>query len=550
MSISKIFGNLDFATIVGNSDWNESMVRTAIIDKLLWQLGYSVSNQNLLTEKIIHFQLGKEKKDKKADYVLKFGNSFVCVIDAKEPQESIIKQENIEQAYSYANAYDIRSKYFALCNGLEFALFKTDVERPCLLHFALSEIDQHWDNLKQKLSPDSFQTGKPIEYEKNDNGNTFDNTTYCRKLLPDSIPIRRQIAQRHFGVHPYFTKQSWDIVQNCIKNYSKPGDIVLDPFGGSGVTVVESLMLGRKGIHIDINPFANFLVDSLVTPVKIQDLEDAFESIEKKFIEKDPKTKKEIKEALKKYPHPKRLPLPKGSDVKTADKLFNEKQTVQLGLLKSLILKVKDKSIRKTLFLMLSGLVHYYNQTSFDGPHGNTGSSAMWVYRYRIAEHPTALDFLSLLKRRFKTIRRAKLEIKSIITESTIGDAQIIKASATDLSFLKDESVDYIYTDPPYGRNIQYLDLSAMWYASYKDLKPYIFYSYGERHRTMPGNFGARASKLYPLLKNGHYDVKLSAEELQKIALWLDCVSPFYGVYEKEGGEAQLRGEVAYPTLE
>jgi hypothetical protein len=44
--------------------------------------------------------------------------------------------------------------------------------------------------------------------------------------------------------------------------------------------------------------------------------------------------------------------------------------------------------------------------------------------------------------------------------------------------------------------------------------------------------------------------VKLSEEELQKIALWLDCVSPFYGVYEKEGGEAQLRGEVAYPTLE
>jgi cytochrome c553 len=91
---------------------------------------------------------------------------------------------------------------------------------------------------------------------------------------------------------------------------------------------------------------------------------------------------------------------------------------------------------------------------------------------------------------------------------------------------------------------------NGKWYASYKDLKPYVFYSYGERHRTMPGKFGARASKLYPLLKNGHYDVKLSEEELQKVALWLDCVSPFYGVYEKEGGEAQLRGEVAYPTLE
>jgi len=32
--------------------------------------------------------------------------------------------------------------------------------------------------------------------------------------------------------------------------------------------------------------------------------------------------------------------------------------------------------------------------------------------------------------------------------------------------------------------------------------------------------------------------------------LWLDCLSVFYGVYEKEGGEAQLRGEIARPTLE
>jgi len=32
--------------------------------------------------------------------------------------------------------------------------------------------------------------------------------------------------------------------------------------------------------------------------------------------------------------------------------------------------------------------------------------------------------------------------------------------------------------------------------------------------------------------------------------LWLDCLSVFYGVYEKAGGEAQLRGEIARPTLE
>jgi hypothetical protein len=44
-------------------------------------------------------------------------------------------------------------------------------------------------------------------------------------------------------------------------------------------------------------------------------------------------------------------------------------------------------------------------------------------------------------------------------------DIKIVKGTATDLSFIETESVDYIYTDPPYGKKIQYLDLSAMWNA-------------------------------------------------------------------------------------
>lgn len=89
------------------------------------------------------------------------------------------------------------------------------------------------------------------------------------------------------------------------------------------------------------------------------------------------------------------------------------------------------------------------------------------------------------------------------------------------------------------------------WYASYWSLAPeYGFWSYGDRFRTTPGKFGARASKLYAMLEKGHHDVDLSDEDLHRITLWLDCCSIFYGVYEKDGGEAQLRGEIAMPTLE
>jgi hypothetical protein len=89
------------------------------------------------------------------------------------------------------------------------------------------------------------------------------------------------------------------------------------------------------------------------------------------------------------------------------------------------------------------------------------------------------------------------------------------------------------------------------WYASFNSLaSQYGFHSYGDGYRTTPGRFGAKASPLFHILEKGHYGVRLSEEELHRITLWLDCATMFYGVYEKQGGEAQLRGEIARPTLE
>jgi hypothetical protein len=104
---------------------------------------------------------------------------------------------------------------------------------------------------------------------------------------------------------------------------------------------------------------------------------------------------------------------------------------------------------------------------------------------------------------------------------------------------------------PDTAMNLAREPIQNKWFASYVNLtKEHSFRSYGEDHRTTPGKFGAHASKLLKLLDEGHHDVKLSDEEFHRITLWLDMCSVFYGVYEKEGGEAQLRGEVAYPTLE
>ena len=103
-----------------------------------------------------------------------------------------------------------------------------------------------------------------------------------------------------------------------------------------------------------------------------------------------------------------------------------------------------------------------------------------------------------------------------------------------------------------------YMNPKTAYYVSYLNLAPkFGFYDYGGRnwtdpkwYRTTPGEFGARASKLYQMLVKGHHDVKLPPEDMRRITVWLDSCSPFYGVYEKEGGEAQLRREIVRPTLE
>ena len=69
-------------------------------------------------------------------------------------------------------------------------------------------------------------------------------------------------SEAHFATFPP------DLIKPCVLAGSKPGDTIIDPFGGSGTTGMVALELGRKAILIELNPDYVKLAESrcFVTP--------------------------------------------------------------------------------------------------------------------------------------------------------------------------------------------------------------------------------------------------------------------------------------------
>jgi site-specific DNA-methyltransferase (adenine-specific) len=56
------------------------------------------------------------------------------------------------------------------------------------------------------------------------------------------------------------------LIEPCILAGSRPGDVVLDPFGGAGTTALVALQHGRDSVYIELNPeYAVLARDRLTT---------------------------------------------------------------------------------------------------------------------------------------------------------------------------------------------------------------------------------------------------------------------------------------------
>ena len=58
------------------------------------------------------------------------------------------------------------------------------------------------------------------------------------------------------GFHVYLARMHPRIARELVAAYTEPGDVVLDPFCGSGTVLVEALVAGCRAQGVDLNPYA------------------------------------------------------------------------------------------------------------------------------------------------------------------------------------------------------------------------------------------------------------------------------------------------------
>ena len=189
------------------------------------------------------------------------------------------------------------------------------------------------------------------------------------RVIDAPIPAERQSAKRHYGVHPYFTRRPYNVVRQYIQHYSREGDRVLDPFGGSGVTAIEAFLSNRIGIQNDINPLANFIAKGVADLSKgtLTDYTIALRNVcdrcEQRVLGLDETDDTAISGLLEQLPLPANVRLPANSDVQHYHDLFSPRQLAALAIIRDAIDDIPNRYARSAFRLAWSAALTKINRT-------------------------------------------------------------------------------------------------------------------------------------------------------------------------------------------
>ena len=326
--------------------------------------------------------------------------------------------------------------------------------------------------------------------------------------------IKANSHSKHYLLHRYWGRKAHNVVGEYIANYTKENDVVLDPFMGSGVVPIECAKINRSCVGVDLNPISTFLVENTINKIDLDLLTKEFNKIiaknEKKYqslyLTKCPKCNKGVyfensvwkekvfyslkincddcgkqtkkssifdRSLLNKisnifinekknifYPKEKILKYVKRSDKTHMDMLFSERAIIILGNINKDIEKIKNTKIKNNLKLCFSSMLSSVSRMIPGDEDKVQGRSGWVISKLWVPKIHTEKNIFITFKYRFNKFIVGKKEANDLIDEKRV---KIYNQSSEKLSFLKNNSIDYIFTDPPYGQSISYFGLSMFW---------------------------------------------------------------------------------------
>jgi DNA methylase len=142
------------------------------------------------------------------------------------------------------------------------------------------------------------------------------------------------------GIHPYPAKFIPQIPREIIVAHTNERNTVFDPFCGSGTTLLEACIAGRRSVGCDSNPIATLIADAKCTTLSKGELAEFTE-----FVERSRTLTATESQNLTR------------PEVKGLGHWFAPAVSSELALLKAEILKQQSKSVRSVLLCLFSSII-------------------------------------------------------------------------------------------------------------------------------------------------------------------------------------------------
>jgi DNA modification methylase len=144
------------------------------------------------------------------------------------------------------------------------------------------------------------------------------------------------------GLHKYPAKFFPELPRWLIKRYSNKGDIVLDPFSGSGTTNIEALLNRRHSVGIDVDAFSRYLSKVKTTSLNVYRLKSSQDKLLQSILDFRPSLVDE--KDIPKFPY--------------RDNWFNKETTLELAFIKKTIEKLDgDDNIKNFFRICFSSII-------------------------------------------------------------------------------------------------------------------------------------------------------------------------------------------------